>query len=141
MKFCLSLDASYWDKPPQIKINVNNDVMWDGEIKDNKIVEFDQFIPDNSKVELNIILYNKTMDQTIVENGKIVKDSLLHIKKITIDEIDMESLLWEAIYTPENSPPQKNTINLGQNGIWCLKFKTPLYLWFLENTAWYTKSE
>jgi hypothetical protein len=141
MKFCLTLDADCWDKPLQIKIDVNNNVMWNGEIKDNKIVEFDQLIPDNSKVELNITLYNKTMDQTIVENGKIVKDSLLRIKKITVDEIDIESLIWEAIYTPENSPPQKNTTNLGQNGIWCLKFETPLYLWFLENTSWYNKSE
>ena len=133
MNFSIELHPDYWDKPPKIKIDVNNDIMWNGEVKDKKVIEFDKKIPDNIEVKLNIILYDKTYDQTIIKDGKTVKDQLLYISNITIDEIDMEDLVWNAEYTIDTVVKKRST-TLGENGTWCLKFKTPLYLWFLENT-------
>ena len=133
MKFYIQLSPNYWDKPPKIKIDVNDDVMWDGEIKDEKVIEFDKKIPDNIEVKLNITLYNKTANQTVIEDEKTIKDQLLHILNIVIDEIDMEDLVWSAEYTIDNVVKHRVT-TLGENGVWCLKFKTPLYLWFLEST-------
>jgi hypothetical protein len=39
------------------------------------------------------------------DKGEIIKDQLLHIKNIEIDEIDIGSLVYEGIYTPNYPEP------------------------------------
>jgi hypothetical protein len=36
----------------------------------------------------------------INDKGDVLKDQLLHIKSIEIDEIDIGSLVYEGVYTP-----------------------------------------
>ena len=91
----------------------------------------------------------KTNNQTIInEKGDILKDQLLHIKHITIDEIDIGALVYEGVYTPEYPEPWatqqrqsgnelkesfKNVTQMGFNGEWKFKFTSPFYMWLLEN--------
>ena len=97
---------------------------------------------------LDIIRTGKDGKQTIIKNNKIIKDQLLHIKYIEIDEIDIGALIYEGIYTPiypepwtsqqtkmGNKPPEtiKNSPDLGHNGTWSLSFSSPFYMWLLEN--------
>ena len=93
---------------------------------------------------------NKTVYDTKLDaNGNIVKDLLLNIDSIEIDEIDIGSLKWTASnYTPmypesytqhvlrtgqEIETELKNCVNLGWNGTWSLPFTSPVYIWLLEN--------
>ena len=134
MKFYIELSPNYWDKPPKVKIDVNNDIVWNAYITDNTVVEFNKEIPNDTKAKLNITLYDKSQDQTVVENEKIIKDQLLFLVKIMLDDMDIEKLIYSAKYTTDTEVRDEVTV-LGQNnGIWCLEFETPLYLWFLENT-------
>ena len=133
MKFYIQLSPNYWNKPPKIKIDVNNDIVWDAYITDNKVIEFTKEIPNDTKAKLNITLYDKTQDQTIVENGKIIKDQLLFLIKIMLNDMDIEKLIYSAKYTVGTEVKNEVTV-LGQNATWCLEFETPLYMWFLENT-------
>ena len=152
LKFKLQLSATYWDLPPIIEIFVNNNPYCTQTITSTKdapqIIEFDQTFDEGQNVDLVIKRSNKNAKQTIVENGEIVKDQLLHINQIEIDEIDIGSLVYEGIYKPEypepwasqqaekgNKPPKiiKNSTDLGHNGTWTFSFGTPFYLWLLEN--------
>ena len=135
MKFYIELSADYWDKSPQVKVSVNNDTIWDGTVTDNKTIEHEKEILNKEKIKLNIILYGKTDDQTIIENEKVIKDQLLHIKSIEIDDVDIEDLIWEAEYTV-NTVIKKRVTTLGENGTWCLTFTSPFYLWLLERQIW-----
>ena len=47
----------------------------------------------------------KDIRQTVVEDGKITKDQLLHIKSIEIDEIDIGALIYNGLYTPQYPEP------------------------------------
>ena len=82
------------------------------------------------------------------ENSDLLKDQLLHIKSIDIDEIDISGLVYEGIYTPEYPEPWatqqreagkelpesfKNVTAMGHNGEWSFKFESPFYMWLLEN--------
>ena len=84
----------------------------------------------------------------MVEDGKITKDQLLHIKSIEIDEIDIGGMVYEGIYTPKYPEPWasqqrsagkelpdsfKNVTTIGHNGRWELGFESPFYMWLLEN--------
>ena len=91
----------------------------------------------------------KGKNQTVInEKGDILKDQLLHIKSMEIDEIDIGALVYEGVYTPEYPEPWatqqceagrelpesfKNVTNMGHNGEWKFKFASPFYMWLLEN--------
>ena len=94
------------------------------------------------------VLVDSNKAKELVEDGKIVKDQLLHIKSIEIDEIDIGGLVYEGVYKPAypepwatqqteagNKPPKtlKNVTLMGHNGTWTFTFESPFYMWLLEN--------
>ena len=152
LKFKLELYSTYWDKIPTANILINNHSHYNQEItgteKEPTVVEFEHELTEGEDYKLIIERLGKDPNQTVVEDGKIVKDQLLHIKSIEIDEIDIGALVYEGIYTPEYPEPWatqqkqtgkelpktfKNVTNMGHNGRWELGFASPFYMWLLEN--------
>lgn len=95
---------------------------------------------DNVDHELKFVLKNKTMDHTTVdEAGNIIKDSVVEIKNIKFDEIELGHMFYEqAVYHHNfngNGPDTEEKFygTMGCNGSVVLKFSTPMYLWLLEN--------
>ena len=70
---------------------------------------------------------------------------LLTIESLEVDSIELGQLKWSlSTYYPkypnsylnENQKSVnevKNCVNLGWNGTWQLAFKSPFYIWLLEN--------
>tara|TARA_R110000824_G_scaffold139220_1_gene304243 strand:- start:192 stop:671 length:480 start_codon:yes stop_codon:yes gene_type:complete len=152
LKFKLELYATMWDKPPVADIKIDDKSYFKEEITSTKdkptIIEFEHELEENKQYNLIINRLGKGKNQTIVEDEKIVKDQLLHIKSIEIDEIDIGSLIYDGVYTPEypeqwatqqakagNKLPKtiKNSPDLGHNGTWTFTFTSPFYMWLLEN--------
>jgi hypothetical protein len=152
LKFKLELWATYWDRAPKANISINNHSCYNQEItgseKEPTVIEFEHNFAEGEKYSLIIERSGKDNRQTVVEDGKIVKDQLLHIKSIEIDEIDIGALVYEGVYTPSYSEPWasqqkqagnilpesfKNVTTIGHNGRWELGFASPFYMWLLEN--------
>ena len=153
LKFKLELWGEYWDEAPYVKILINNHVHFKNEIRGTEkaptIIEFEHELIEEEKYKLIIERAGKNQKQTVVDHeGKIIKDQLLHIKSIEIDEIDIGALVYEAIYTPSYPEPWatqqrragkelpesfKNVTTVGHNGRWELGFASPFYMWLLEN--------
>jgi len=152
LKFKLELWAEYWDKKPIANILINTHSHYNQEIigteKEPTVIEFEHELTEGEKYSLIIERSGKDKGQTVVENGQIVKDQLLHIKSIEIDEIDIGGLVYEGIYTPAYPEPWatqqiqvgntllksfKNVTIIGHNGHWELSFTSPFYMWLLEN--------
>ena len=153
LKFKLELWSTYWDESPYIKILINNHVHFKNEIKGTEkeptVIEFEHELIEEEKYKLIIERGGKNKKQTVVDHeGKIIKDQLLHIKSIEIDEIDIGALIYEAVYTPKYPEPWatqqrragnilpesfKNVTTIGHNGTWQLNFASPFYMWLLEN--------
>jgi hypothetical protein len=152
LKFKLELYATMWDKPPIADIKINEKSHFKEEITGTNdkptIIEFEHELEENKSYNFIIDRLGKDKKQTIVEDGKIVKDQLLHIKSIEIDEIDLGGLVYEGVYKPEypepwatqqteagNKPPEtlKNVTQMGHNGTWTFTFESPFYMWLLEN--------
>ena len=120
-----------------------------GTEKEPTIIEFEKELTEGKKSTLNIFRSGKDTKQTVINaEGDIEKDQLLHIKSIEIDEIDIGSLVYQGIYTPQypepwytqqvsagNTPEKsfKNVTAMGHNGTWTLAFESPFYMWLLEN--------
>jgi len=113
---------------------------------------FDQLIPpgthhvvhefndDDSEHYLYIIMKGKTYQDTFVdEEGNIVKDAIIDIKNLRIDDIDIDQLLCEqGLYIHDgNGTDAAPSIHkfyghMGCNGRVQLKFSCPIYIWLLE---------
>ena len=152
LKFRLELWAEHWDKKPIAEIKINKESKFQSEIagtEDNPtLIEFDHELVEGEKYELQIVRSNKDSKQTVVENGKSIKDQLLNIKSIEIDDIDIGALVYEGVYTPDYPEPwatdtrkagtelpesMRNVTCMGHNGVWSLRFGSPFYMWLLEN--------
>jgi hypothetical protein len=153
LKFNLELYATTWDKPPYVEIFLDKKNYWQSEILGSyekpTVIEFEAGCEEGSEYNLVIKRSGKTADQTIVNTkGDIKKDQLLHIKSITIDEIDIGALVYEGVYTPDYPEPWatqqreagvelQESFNkvtcIGHNGEWRLSFASPFYVWILEN--------
>ena len=94
---------------------------------------------DDGEHELAIELFGKLPEHTqLNESGYMVKDTLLQIKSIEVDDIDvMEVFTKIGEYAHDFNGTQAPTTvkfwgDMGCNGTAKFKFKTPFYLWLLE---------
>ena len=153
LKFKLTLYSTWWSKKPGLEIKINDASKWKGEIEGQvdtpTIIEFEHDFEDNKQSKLILHRTGKTSKQTIInDKGDILKDQLLYIKNIEIDEIDIGPLVFDGIYTPVYPEPWatqqkqaglkleenlKNVTCMGHNGTWTFSFTSPFYMWLLEN--------
>ena len=109
LKFKIELYSTYWNKPPIVEVKVGDKSYFKNEItsteKEPTLIEFTHDCESDKSHNLSLIRTNKNVKETIVENNKIIKDQLLNIKYIEIDEINIGSLIYEGVYTPEYPQP------------------------------------
>ena len=142
LKFKLELYATMWDKPPHAEILVGGKSYFDGDITSTEdkptLIEFEAEFDEDKSCDLIINRSGKTVPQTVInDNGDLLKDQLLHIKKIEIDEIDLGSLVFTGLYTPKYPEPWAtqqaesgkelreaftNVTQMGHNGEWKFTF-------------------
>jgi len=153
LKFKIELYATMWDRPPHADIMINDKSYFAGDITGTEdkpnVIEFEHEFAEGEEYGLTIKRLGKVQNQTVVnENGDLLKDQLLHIKIIEIDEIDLGALVYGGVYTPDYPEPWasqqreagtelpasfKNVTCIGHNGTWEFKFTSPFYMWLLEN--------
>lgn len=142
LKFTVSLSATFWDKKPRYTIYVDDEAMAYGEIGENQeTVSFEKEVSLGIH-DLSIRLENKESSDTVLENGEIIKDMLLNIDDIEIDDVSLSHLKWtNSTYHLDQSQEFKgnivddlsNCVNLGWNGTYKIQFESPFYIWLLEN--------
>ena len=146
LHFKLGLAGTYWNKQPVYSVYINDSIIVQSASvtaasEEVFYIEFDAEVTEGSAAELTVTLENKTNQDTVKdddtrEDFTIVKDMLLHIKSIEIEEIDLSSLIYtKSIFVGNDltRPTLDNCIDLGLNGKWSLQFESPFYIWLLEN--------
>jgi hypothetical protein len=141
LSFVVALSGTFWERRPQFSIWLDDSQVVSSEIVSaaQQEIKFERTI-DEGLHSLNIRLENKNNSDTVLSNGEVVKDMLLNINDIMIDDISLGNLLWSAEYILDNPQQYKgqtvtkldNCVNLGWNGTYILKFSSPFYIWLLE---------
>lgn len=143
LHFKIGLSGTYWAKRPIYSIVVNDSVIETREITTASdevfYVEFDREVSEGA-CTLKIRLENKASSDTVkddenTEEFVIVKDLLLNIESVEIDEIDLGNLLYTAKFIGDDPsrPVLDKCKHMGWNGAWTLEFASPFYIWLLEN--------
>ena len=141
LSFVVTLSGTFWDRRPQFSIWLDDHVVTQSEIPDatSQPISFERTVAEGSHT-LKIRLENKSPGDTVVKNGEIIKDMMLNIDDIMIDDISLGHLIWSAEYILDKKQSFNgqeidhldNSVNLGWNGTYMLKFNSPFYIWLLE---------
>jgi len=128
-------------KPLSLTVRFDGENKWQKtEITDicHIVIDFDDAIESTHHVQLEIA--NKTPNHTKIDsNGSILEDSLLRLQNISVDGIDITNLVPTISNYTHNfngtGPEQTDVVytDLGCNGVATIEFRTPVYLWILEN--------
>ena len=139
LKFKIGLSGTYWDRKPQYTVLIDDVKVAEGSA-DSEVfyIEFSHDLEDEKPHSVNIRLENKTNQDVVQSEDKsaILKDMLLNIESISIDDVDLGQLKWDkSKFTADDAsrPELTGCVNLGWNGTYSLEFSCPFYLWLLEN--------
>lgn len=142
----IGLSGTYWDRQPQFEISVDDRMMKKETISAvSGEIEYHEFTVDLEPGDhvLGIRLPNKVSTDTVenADKTEIVKDLLLNIESIEIDEVEIGVCKWqESEYITDElvkfngtaTNRIENCVNLGFNGQYRLKFSSPFYIWLLD---------
>ena len=137
VKFEVTLSGTWWDRVPEFAIGVDDQEFVRDSVTDSKTFTFSVDLTEDNHF-LWIDFLNKSDDQVAQNKDKteIIKDMLLNIEKISIDDIEIENMKWSASKFIPNDPKRsvlENCVNLGWNGRYRIDFTSPVYLWLLES--------
>jgi hypothetical protein len=141
LHFKIGLAGTYWAKQPEYSILINDKTYNAGTITEASgetfYVEFDAEV-EEGPCALKIRLENKDWTDTIQNEDKtaIVKDMLLNIRGVEIDDINLGNLIYTKTQFVGDDPARPvldKCQDLGWNGAWILAFESPFYIWLLEN--------
>jgi hypothetical protein len=111
----------------------------------SETVEFSHEINDTELKkdrELKFVMSGKKPEHTQIldsESGTIIKDVLLSVTEITMDDIDIGLIVdAKSVYSHNFNGTGRDTQEsffgeMGCNGTVSFAFSTPIYLWLLEN--------
>jgi hypothetical protein len=146
LRFKIGLSGTYHNNRPKYSVVVNDTEYASGTVSEESgkvfYVEFDAVFIEGTENILRIRLENKNREDTVLDNGEIIKDMLLNIESIEIDALDLGTLIWsKSLYRLDKPHKFDNTIvteltncvNLGWNGTYEFAFTSPFYFWLLEN--------
>jgi hypothetical protein len=141
LHFKIGLAGTYWAKQPEYSILINDKTYNTGTITEASgetfYVEFDADM-EEGPCALKIRLENKDWTDTVQNEDKteIVKDMLLNIRSVEIDDINLGNLVYTKTQFVGDDPARPvldRCQDLGWNGAWILAFESPFYIWLLEN--------
>jgi hypothetical protein len=138
IKFKAVIDSEYFNNPPHLRISIGEDVLVDFPVTEETVIEKDLIVEDDKAYKLNFTLHDKSKYDTVVEDGNIVKDTVIKVKQVELDNVDITSMLpinKDNFYYIHNGSSEKNIFydTMGVNGTSTLEFTTPFYVWLLEN--------
>ena len=123
-----------------LTINLNGQSIFDQAITDT--VDFShELLDDPGQHKLEFCMSGKTFGHSVLDSsGTILSDCLLHIDKVSFDDIDLDDIFrTHSRYTHSYNDPDRDVVTeefhgvLGCNGQVTFEFETPMYLWLLEH--------
>lgn len=124
----------------ETEVWLDDSKIFDGRIIEPRHIEYRIDDDIECEHELKFVLKNKTDQHTTVDDaGNIVSDSLIQIRNLRFDDIELGYIFTQLNQYRHNNNGNTDWVvekcygDLGCNGTVSLKFFAPVYLWLLEN--------
>ena len=114
---------------PQCQILINNHELYSGSVQP----EFYYDVPvDSGATQLRIVHRDKQPTDTVVVDGKIVRDRSFTLDRVVIDNYDIEELIWQSRFEATHGDVYQSCLFFGPNGDFILDFEAPVLRWILS---------
>lgn len=129
----LHFSASECNGWPKVRISIDDVLISTVEIKQPQLVVPIQLpIVNNKEHTLTIEMFDKNETNTVISDNQIIKDQLLELADIQVDNIVLpEYHKYNGTFHYNNCSVPSMT-KWGFNGEFCWKFKTPLLPWLVD---------
>ena len=146
VEIVITLSSEWHMKPPKFKLYIDDILLDQGYLKEkyknneSKNFKWTGKLADGTH-KIRIEMSEKNGLFTVIgQNGEILKDQLLQVNEISIDQIELGHLVYKncKFYPDKKTYPNTpdivpNLDHIGYNGTWELEFQVPTYIWLLEN--------
>ena len=140
------LEPVFHDDFPEIEVFLDSMLLFRGGLDCDKTLRFDEKL-EHGTHDLVVKFSNKRDQDTIVERGL---DKAVIIKSVSLAGLESSRFVWQGIYTPDYPEPWYSQQDpappaellghtyLGWNGVWRLRFGSPIFTWIhqVENLGW-----
>lgn len=114
---------------PTCRIYINQETLYEGIVLPN----FNLATDVEGIATLRIQFFNKQPQDTVVENGVIIRDKSFELERVVLDEYDIQELIWQSKYQLDRGDNIDSCLFFGPNGSYLLDFHTPVLHWILES--------
>lgn len=123
-----------------VELWLDNVIFFDQSISQGTHKVGHTFTEDEDQHQFKIVLKNKQdYHTTIDENGNILEDTIIDVKDICFDTVNIDSMMHDLAKYKHDTNGNSNILtepfhgHLGCNGTVTLDFHLPFYMWLLEN--------
>lgn len=114
---------------PMCRIYINDDELYSGPVLSNYTLDAG---PADGPTTLTIEHWGKNPEDTVVENGVIIRDRSFELDSIIIDQYNLEELKWDSEFNAQDGAVYPSCLFFGPNGQFVLTFETPVLRWMLQ---------
>jgi len=121
---------------PEIKITINDDLVFHNKLIEgiNNSININ-YLPTSEQIKIKISMVNKSNRDTVVENGRIVRDKFAEIKTFKLNRIDLindaEFLYGGYIkLVDQDNNEKKFSAGFWHNDTLILNYQLPFSLWY-----------
>jgi hypothetical protein len=115
---------------PKCRIYVCQQQLYEGVVAQS--FEFD-FDCQEQKCTLRIEHWDKSPQDTVLENGTIIRDRSFELEKIVIDGYELKELIWQSNFVASSGETYPSCLFFGPNGNFILEFHQPILHWILSS--------
>jgi hypothetical protein len=129
----LKLFGSFCNEWPNIKVSLNNDIYYNGPIKESKLITLELSLPKHN--QLTVEHYGKSFgdnrrwDTKLDDQGVIYQDRAVRFEDLILDDVSLKKYIVTFPFVSEQT---YYTDYFGHNGYWNLTFETPIYEWIIK---------
>ena len=125
----------------RLRVKLDSLIIYDQELTEKFVIITHQF-KDSIEQEhlLEIEMSNKMANHTVLDNNnQIVQDRVIELETVSLNDIELGQVFLDAARYYHDFNGSQPAVEdqfygiMGCNGIVKLKFRSPVYLWLLEN--------
>jgi hypothetical protein len=121
------LPVGYDNVWPDYYLKIDDNLQDKGTLTEERTYNFDIMLDDGDH-RISVGFTNKTDNDTLVVEDKIVADKAIIVDKVVIEGYELADFLYQAVYSPVGRKHSHNNY-LSWNGEWSLDITTPIFTW------------
>jgi hypothetical protein len=114
---------------PRCQIRLEEQILYTGSVLPS--IDFD-LAQSLGPVSLTISHIDKRPEDTVVIDGKIVRDRSFELASIIVDGYDIEELKWQSQFRSVDGNVYDSCLFFGPNGDFHIVFELPILKWILR---------